>query len=51
MEKLQYPCKNCKRVCDPAACENKRCIPWQRWFLRRWRAINGYYIQKTQEMR
>ena len=32
------PCANCTRVPDPELCENKRCKPWQAWFLRSWQA-------------
>ena len=31
------PCVGCTRVVDPSLCENKRCKPWQNWFLSGWR--------------
>ena len=36
------PCLICTRVRDPESCDNKNCIPWQRWFLARWASIHGY---------
>lgn len=36
------PCKGCKRVPDPASCDNKLCKPWRKWFLMRWALIHGY---------
>lgn len=37
-----YPCDSCRRVAQPAECENKRCSQWQNWFLSRWALIHGY---------
>ena len=43
---MQYseinPCLICGRVRDPESCDNKNCIPWQQWFLRRWDYIHSY---------
>lgn len=37
------PCLTCTRVQDPDSCENKRCGPWQQWFLRRWAHLQDQY--------
>lgn len=39
---IPNPCKHCKRVPDPALCENKQCGPWRKWFLMRWAMIHAY---------
>ena len=36
------PCKECTRVANPDACENKNCKYWKAWFLRRWSGIYAY---------
>jgi len=36
------PCENCKRVKEPAACANKACPSWQKWFLQQWTRIHNY---------
>lgn len=36
------PCENCKRVEEPAACANKACPSWQKWFLQQWTRIHNY---------
>ena len=33
------PCLKCTRVADPAACENKACVPWRQWFIHRWEGL------------
>lgn len=45
----QSPCQTCTRVPHPERCENKRCVPWQRWFLRRWERIHQCYHVLCQE--
>lgn len=30
------PCKNCTRVPDPDACDNKQCQEWQVWWKSCW---------------
>lgn len=30
------PCTYCSRVPDPRQCDNKKCVPWQKWFLAKW---------------
>ena len=30
------PCTYCCRVADPKNCDNKKCVPWQKWFMKRW---------------
>jgi len=30
------PCTYCCRVATPANCDNKKCVPWQKWFLKSW---------------
>ena len=43
MKVKQSPCATCTRVKDPKDCENKQCQTWQKWFLKRWKLINGYF--------
>ena len=45
----QSPCLNCKRVKNPADCENKNCRDWCNWFYHRWALIHGYYIKYGKE--
>ena len=33
---MNSPCLRCSRVADPAACENKNCVQWRRWFTQKW---------------
>ena len=35
-EQMESPCKNCSRVRNPDACENKNCRVWRQWFQQRW---------------
>lgn len=30
------PCLYCYKVPDPKNCDNKKCKPWQNWFVKRW---------------
>ena len=30
------PCLRCSRVADPAACEDKNCVAWRKWFVGKW---------------
>ena len=30
------PCLSCTLVRDPENCQNKNCVAWQQWFIRRW---------------
>lgn len=30
------PCLYCSRVADTKTCDNKKCRPWQKWFVKRW---------------
>ncbi len=46
MSDVTYPCKNCSRVCDPTACDNKRCGPWRNWFIRRWEKLRRQLQEK-----
>lgn len=32
----QMPCLSCRKVADPADCENKNCVLWRQWFIVRW---------------
>ena len=36
MSEMLCPCTYCSRVANPNNCDNKKCVPWQRWFLRKW---------------
>ena len=36
MAEVLCPCTYCSRVANPSNCENKKCVPWQRWFLKKW---------------
>ena len=36
MSEMLCPCTYCSRVPNPNNCDNKKCVPWQRWFLRKW---------------
>ena len=45
----QSPCRNCARVPHPQNCENKRCVPWQHWFLQRWALIHEKYRLLSKE--
>lgn len=50
MERVcESPCLTCKRVDDPADCENKQCRLWSRWYLSRWRLIHGFYEKYGKE--
>ena len=42
MNMYQSPCKRCRRVSDPAECDNKQCGFWRKWFLHRWSQIHAY---------
>lgn len=43
MEQVRVsPCLGCTRVENPEECENKKCKPWQAWFLGRWELIHQY---------
>ena len=41
-EKDPSPCLTCRRVADPQSCDNKCCMLWRKWFLRRWALIHNY---------
>ena len=43
---MQSPCKTCTRVKDPTNCENKTCLPWRKWFLRKWAELQARYLYK-----
>lgn len=30
------PCTYCSKVPDPRNCDNKKCVPWRKWFVNRW---------------
>lgn len=45
MKKLKYPCTHCARVRCPHLCDNKRCVPWSKWFLQQWDSIHRFYLQ------
>ena len=36
MNRELSPCTYCCRVADPKNCDNKKCVPWQKWFVKRW---------------
>ena len=42
MCQLPPPCRGCTLVRNPAACENKACKQWQRWFIKRWDRFHTY---------
>lgn len=42
VRKYPSPCLTCTRVADPRACDDKSCIPWQKWFLDRWKLIQAF---------
>lgn len=42
------PCIGCTRVSDPNGCDDKRCVPWRRWFVRRWDQMYGAYRRTAQ---
>lgn len=48
-QKLESPCLNCKRVKNPADCENKNCRPWRNWYFEQWAQIHGYYLKYCQQ--
>ena len=33
---MNSPCLKCYRVEDPAACEDKNCRVWRKWFVEKW---------------
>lgn len=35
------PCDSCIRVKDPEDCEQKSCVSWRKWWLRRWEALRN----------
>ena len=39
---LPPPCRGCTQVRDPASCENKKCLRWQQWFIKRWDRFHTY---------
>ncbi len=42
-QNLRYsPCLSCTSVRDPGNCENKNCVRWRNWFIRRWDTIRCY---------
>lgn len=43
MARKMSPCRGCSRVADPAACEDKSCLQWRRWFIDRWDAMRRQY--------
>ncbi len=47
---MESPCLTCTRVKDPQNCENKLCRPWQVWYLKRWKGINGFYEKYKEKM-
>lgn len=36
MMKKISPCLYCSRVANPGNCDNKKCRPWQIWFMEQW---------------
>jgi len=44
------PCLSCTRVPDPRECDNKRCSPWQQWFLGRWEQIRAATKDRMEHM-
>lgn len=43
------PCLSCRRVKDPANCENKLCKPWRQWFLARWEMIHKFPREQMEQ--
>ena len=39
---LPPPCRNCTRVRNPVACDNKECQVWRQWFVERWDQMRTY---------
>ena len=37
----EKPCLTCKRVKDPANCENKSCQAWREWFVKKWGELHN----------
>lgn len=35
------PCETCLTVLNPSECDNKKCVPWQRWFIAKWEAMRA----------
>ena len=49
MNYVMNPCLVCTRVADPRECDNKKCTPWQNWFLSRWALIREYPRRQHQQ--
>ncbi len=43
MSQMLSPCQYCTRVANPKNCENKKCVPWQKWFLNKWEQTRQLY--------
>ena len=37
------PCTYCSKVANPSNCDNKKCVPWQRWFLQKWECTRALF--------
>lgn len=45
MKYKKSPCATCRRVKNPANCENKYCKLWQNWFVDRWDAMRDNVLR------